>query len=98
MRAFFVQQKFDHRRAGNHTELAGIELFGFTQNFSQDVINHRSGGFDHAFATARRTRLTQHVRQGLTGALARHLQQAQLRKTTGHGFDPVSGQLLFELR
>ena len=37
------------------------------------------------------------MRQGFTGTLARHLQQTQLRKTTRHGFDAVSGQLFLEL-
>ena len=77
MLAFFVQEQINHRRVRHHTELARIELPRLAQNLAQHIVGYRARRFDNAFAFAAGARLTQHVCQRLTRALARHLQQAQ---------------------
>ena len=97
MLAFFVEEEFDDGRCRDDAKFAGIELAGFAQDFAQDVVADAAGGLDDAFALAGRARFAQLVGERFAGALARHLEQAELRKAVDRGLDPVSGELLFEL-
>ena len=65
---------------GEDAELARVELARLAQDLAQDLVADRLRGLQLAAALAGRAGLAQHVRERFARALARHLDQAQLRE------------------
>ena len=97
MLAFLVEKKFDDFGRRHNTEFTRVELPGFAEDLAQDVVADAAGGLDDAFAGTGAAGFAQLVRQRLSGALARHLEQPQRREAVDRRFDAVSRQLLLKL-
>ena len=66
---------------GDDAELRRVELARLAQDLAQDVVGRRCARvFTVPAALAGRARLAQHVGQRLARALARHLDQPELRE------------------
>ena len=97
MLAFLVQQHVDHRGRGHHAKFLGVELPRLAQDFAQDVVGHRARRAHAPRALALLAGFAQQLRQRFARALARHLHQAQRRKTAHLRLHAVAGQLLAKL-
>src|SRR6185312_688924 len=75
-----VEKEVDHRLRGEDPEFARVELFRFAQDLAQDLVADRPRGLELAPSLAGRAALAEHVRERLACALARHLDQAELRE------------------
>src|SRR5258708_3905967 len=92
-----LEEQVDHRLRREDAELARVELPRLAQDLAQDLVRDGPPRLAAAAPAAGGAGLAQHLLQGLAGALARHLDQAQPRKSV-HG-DPraVARERLAEL-
>ena len=75
-----------------------VELARLAQDFAQDLEADGARGLHLAASFAGRTGLAQHVRERLARALARHLDQPELREATDRHPRAVARQRLLEFR
>src|SRR2546428_8738884 len=92
-----LQEQIDHRLRGEDAEFARVELARLAQDLAQDFVTNGLRRLDDAAPAAGGAGLAQHLLQGLAGALARHLDQAQPRKSVHGDPRPVARERLAEL-
>src|SRR5262245_5155121 len=92
-----LEEEVDHALRGEDAVLARVELPRLAQDLAQDLVAHRARGLEHAAPGAGRARLAQHVLERLARALARHLDQAELREPVQRHLHPVARERFLEL-
>lgn len=97
MLRFLIEEQVDHLLRGDHAEFARVELPRLTQDLAQDVVAHGTRRFHLALALAGRARFAQHVRERFARALARHLDEPELREAVDRHARAVARQRLLQL-
>src|SRR5687767_2738837 len=92
-----VEEHVDHLLGGEDAELARVELPRFAQELAQDLVAHRLRRLELPAPLAHGARLAQHVSQRFPRALARHLDETQLREAVHRHARAVAGERLAEL-
>src|SRR5262245_51905753 len=92
-----LEEEIDHALGGEDPVLARVELARLPQDLAQDLVAHGARRLQDAAPGAGRARLAQHVLERLAGALARHLDQAELGEAVQGHLHPVACERLLEL-
>src|SRR5262245_37960597 len=91
-----LEEEVDHALRGEDAVLPRVELPRLAQDLAQDLVAHGARRLQDAAPGAGRERLAQDVLERFAGALARHLDQAELGEAVQGHLHPVARERLLE--